>query len=278
MGRSSGNPIYAPGNVANALEYDSNPASLVTSVIGGFGHNTIVGNNAGDYIFGGTGGGNIIQGGSGDNTIDGGPGGNNTLVLTGDYANYRITAPSNQMLQIVDLRSGSPDGTDQVTEIQSFQFADGTYTLQQLEQAANPPVVISAGLNANNNPVEGTALTASINFAAPQDDEPASTITFTWYVNGNQAQTGTSATFTPVESDEGQAVSVTAGYTDQFGDAHEVTSAASNTVLEAPPTVAASGTPGSALPTSTRLRTKSLRHHLCSAPAIPTIPRSLPIR
>ena len=68
-------------------------ASLVTSVIGGSGHNTIVGNNAGDYIFGGTGGGNIIEGGSGNNTIDGGPGGNNTLVFTGDYANYRITAP-----------------------------------------------------------------------------------------------------------------------------------------------------------------------------------------
>ena len=57
---SSGNPIYAPGNVANALEYNNNAASLITSVIGGSGHNTIVGNNAGDYIFGGTGGGNAF--------------------------------------------------------------------------------------------------------------------------------------------------------------------------------------------------------------------------
>ena len=242
---SSGNPIYAPGNVANALEYDNNPASLVTSVIGGSGHNTIVGNNAGDYIFGGTGGGNVIQGGSGDNTIDGGPGGNNTLVLTGDYANYRITAPSNQTLQIVDLRSGSPDGTDQVTEIQNFQFADGTYTLQQLEQAANPPVVISAGLNANNNPVEGTALTASINFAAPQDDESASAVTLTWYVNGNQAQTGTSTSFTPGRNDEGQTISVNASYTDQFGNVHTVTSGTTSAVLEAPPMVTAANINGS---------------------------------
>ena len=236
---ASGNLIRAPGNVANALEYDNDPASLVTSVIGGSGHNTIVGNNAGDHIFGGTGGGNTIEGGSGNNTIDGGPGGNNTLVFTGDYANYQITAPSSQTLQIVDLRSGSPDGTDQVTEIQNFQFADGTYTLQQLEQAANPPVVISAGLNANNDPVEGRALTASISFADPQDDEPASSITFTWYVDGQQAQTGSSATFTPNENDEGATVSVSASYTDQFGDTHAVTSNTTNTVLEAPPTVTA---------------------------------------
>jgi hypothetical protein len=236
---SSGNPIYAPGNVANALEYDNNPASLVTSVIGGSGHNTIVGNNAGDYIFGGTGGGNVIQGGAGHNTIDGGPGGNNTLVFTGNYADYRITAPSNQALQIVDLRSGSPNGTDQVTEIQNFQFADGTYMVQQLEQAANPPVVISTGLNPNNNPVEGTALTASISFSSPQDDEPASAVTFTWYVNGNQAQTGTSATFTPVRNDEGETVSVSALYTDQYGNVHAVASGATGVVLQAPPTVTA---------------------------------------
>ena len=126
-----------------------------------------------------------------------------------------------------------------MTEIQNFQFADGTYTLQQLEQAANPPVVISAGLNANNDPVEGRALTASISFADPQDDEPASSITFTWYVNGQQAQTGTSATFTPSENDEGATVSVSASYTDQFGDTHAVTSNTTNTVLEAPPTVTA---------------------------------------
>jgi len=129
---SSGNPILAPGNVANALEYDNNPASLVTSVIGGSGHNTIIGNDAGDYIFGGTGGGNIIQGGSGDNTIDGGPGGNNTIVFTGDYSNYQVTPESNGAVQIVDLRPGSPDGTDQITNIENFQFDNGTYDLNQL--------------------------------------------------------------------------------------------------------------------------------------------------
>jgi hypothetical protein len=240
---ASGNPILAPGNVANALEYDNNPASLITSIIGGSGHNTIVGNNAGDYIFGGTSGGNVIQGGSGHNTIDGGAGGNNTLVFTGDYANYQVTAPSNQTLQFVDLRSGSPDGTDQVTDIQNFQFTDGTYTLQQLQQAANPPVAISAGLNANNNPIEDTALTATISFADPQDDAPASAVTYVWFVNGNQVQSGSSAVFTPGASDEGKTVSVTASYTDQFGNAHAVTSGTTDAVLAAPPTVTASGVP-----------------------------------
>ena len=167
---AAGDPILAPGNVANALEYQNDPASLVTSVIGGAGHNTIIGNDAGDYIFGGTGGGNIIQGGSGANTIDGGTGGDNTVVFTGDYSNYQITPESNGAVQVIDLRPGTPDGSDQITDVQYFRFDNGTYDLKELISGhlygglANNPAQDAYGLSqigsADGNPTEMLARNA----------------------------------------------------------------------------------------------------------------------
>ncbi|MFX6330756.1 hypothetical protein ABTF76_21110, partial [Acinetobacter baumannii] len=43
-------------------------------------------------------------------------------------------------IQVVDLRSGSPDGTDTIKNIQSFQFADGVYSASALI----PPTLIEA--------------------------------------------------------------------------------------------------------------------------------------
>ena len=46
---------YAAGNIANALLYDGNPASLIENAIGGTGNDTIVGNIANNHLTGGSG-------------------------------------------------------------------------------------------------------------------------------------------------------------------------------------------------------------------------------
>ena len=75
-----GNGHYAIGNIANALLYENNPASLIENAIGGSGNDTITGNTAN----------NKITGGAGNDHLDG-LGGTDTAVFSGLSTNYQIT-------------------------------------------------------------------------------------------------------------------------------------------------------------------------------------------
>ncbi len=67
-----------------------------------------------------------LHGTSANNTLDGGIG-TDTLVLTGNQADYTVTYDTvNQRYTVTDNRSGHPDGTDSVRQVEKFQYADGT--------------------------------------------------------------------------------------------------------------------------------------------------------
>src|SRR4029079_19154228 len=106
-----GNGHYAIGNIANALLYENNPASLIENAIGGFGSDTITGNTAN----------NKFTGGAGNDTIDGLTG-SDTAVYSGSSTNYQVTQNADGSWKVVDLRSGSPDGTDTLRNIEYLQF------------------------------------------------------------------------------------------------------------------------------------------------------------
>src|SRR6185312_239894 len=110
-----GNGHYAIGNIANALLYQNNPASLIENAIGGSGNDTITGNTAN----------NKITGGAGNDTVDG-LGGTDTAVYSGSSTNYQVTQNAGGSWTVVDLRSGSPDGTDTLRNIEYLQFNDQT--------------------------------------------------------------------------------------------------------------------------------------------------------
>ena len=92
------------------------------------------GDDAGDTIFGtgfnnemiGGAGNDIFYGGPKKNVVDGG-GGFNTVGYSGALSQYQISQSGNS-IEVVDSRAGSPDGTDQLTNIQSLQFADRSET------------------------------------------------------------------------------------------------------------------------------------------------------
>ncbi|WP_271570364.1 FG-GAP-like repeat-containing protein [Bradyrhizobium sp. CCBAU 11386] len=120
-----GNGHYASGNVYNAYLYNNDARSYIDNVIGGSGNDTIVGNTIANTLNGGTGN-DTITGGGGNDTIIGGAG-TDTAVYSGSEASYAISYNSTtQTFTIVDLRSGSPDGTDAVTGVENFRFGDGT--------------------------------------------------------------------------------------------------------------------------------------------------------
>src|SRR6201993_4557789 len=96
----------------------------------------------------------------------------------------------------------------------------------------------------SGNAVEGTQITAT----ETDPNAPANGITYTWTVNGSTVKTGVDAagkTYTPTETDEGQAISVAVSFTDTHGFAETGTKSA-GTVQESPTeqaTIALSGVP-----------------------------------
>jgi serralysin len=135
-----GNGHYASGNVYNAYLYNNDVRSYIDNAIGGSGNDTILGNAIANVLNGGSGN-DTITGGGGNDTIAGGSGAD-IAVYSGNKASYAVSYNSaTQTFIIVDQRTGSPDGTDMVSGVESFQFADGVVSSNFL---ANPPVSIEA--------------------------------------------------------------------------------------------------------------------------------------
>jgi serralysin len=100
----------APGAFCSVGGYVNNIGIFTTTIIegaiAGSGNDTIIGNSA-------------------NNTIDGGPG-TDTAIYSGIRSQYQVTLNQNSSFHIFDLRPGAPDGTDDVSNVEFFQFTDGT--------------------------------------------------------------------------------------------------------------------------------------------------------
>ncbi|WP_271614781.1 M10 family metallopeptidase [Bradyrhizobium sp. CCBAU 51627] len=153
-----GDGHYASGNVYNAYLYNGDTRSLIDNATGGSGNDTIIGNAIANVLKGG-GGNDTITGGGGNDTIDGGSG-TDTAVYSGNRANYAVAYNSaTQTYTIADQRAGSPDGTDTVTNVENFQFADGVVA----STAILGPLVTAPDFTAthNQNIAASTLFTAS---------------------------------------------------------------------------------------------------------------------
>ena len=88
------------------------PNTLIENVIGGSGNDVLVGNEVA----------NTLTGGNGNDDLTGG-GGDDRAVFSGAYASYQIST-NNGVTTIV-----GPNGTDTVSSVEYFFFADQTYRL-----------------------------------------------------------------------------------------------------------------------------------------------------
>ncbi len=154
---SLGGGHTAIGNIANALLYQGNTASLIENAIGGSGNDTITGNSADNHL----------TGGAGNDILDGGAG-NDTAVYTGLLANYLQVQNANGTWTITDLRVASPDGTDTLNNIEYLQFNDGVVAVGSAPtpSVAAPTIVsfstdtgvLGDGITSDNTPtLVGTA-------------------------------------------------------------------------------------------------------------------------
>jgi uncharacterized delta-60 repeat protein len=106
----------------------------IENLIGSIYNDTLTG-NAGDNVFSGLNGTDTITGLGGNDTIDGGAG-DDTAVFSGNFADYAISF-NGSSYTIMDS-TVDRDGSDTVTDVEHFQFADGT------RSDFLPPTLVSA--------------------------------------------------------------------------------------------------------------------------------------
>ncbi len=91
----------------------------------GDGDDVLDGGAGSDQLNGG-GGSDTLLIGLGNDALDGGAN-SDTVMFSGARANYQVNNLGNGVIQTIDLRSGSPDGTDTLVNMEGFVFTDGTF-------------------------------------------------------------------------------------------------------------------------------------------------------
>jgi hypothetical protein len=99
-------------------------------VDGGTGNDVIWTGDGDDTLEGGEGNDNLF-GGAGNDTLDGGSG-SDTALYSGNWSDYDITENADGSYTVTDTRAGSPDGSDTVSNVETFSFADGDKAADEL--------------------------------------------------------------------------------------------------------------------------------------------------
>jgi len=139
----------------NMAKYFANPALYIFA-----GDDTISGSNVGDVLFGydgndkiyGRGGADILMGGAGSDLLDGGDG-LDTAVYAGSKASYALNRTANGWT-VQDLRTGSPDGTDTLTNVERIAFSDGVVWLDGGSANATTSVTVAIHPDLSGNFVD----------------------------------------------------------------------------------------------------------------------------
>ena len=146
-----GNGHTAIGNIANAYLYNNNPASLIENAIGGSGNDSITGNAAD----------NRFTGNAGNDTFDG-VSGVDTAVYSGPANAYRVTQNADGSWTVVDLRTGSPDGTDTLKNIDFLQFNDTTVAIGTIPSPPLVPVPVISSISPDSASVGDNITNANV--------------------------------------------------------------------------------------------------------------------
>jgi len=166
----------AAGNIANSLLYNGDLRSLIENAIGSSASDLLIGNVANNVLDGGAGNDRLI-GDAGNDILKGGAD-SDTAVFTGARSQYQVTQLADGSLSVVDLRSGSPDGSDIAWNVEQFEFSDKKYTIADVLADPGPPlpetpVTPTAGLTLTgtsaNNTLNGAALNDIISGLAGAD-------------------------------------------------------------------------------------------------------------
>ena len=168
--------------------------TIIENVVGGAGNDVLIGNAYNNTIDGGAGN-DTITGGMGNDTIIGGAG-TDTAVYTGNLSAYALAYDAATQTFTI---SGGSDGTDKVTGVEVFQFADGTITAAALQNLATgvgvlPPIAVSIAADVLSQN-EGNSGVTDFTFTVTLDSAATSAQTVHYTVAGNGANAANAADF-----------------------------------------------------------------------------------
>lgn len=178
---------------------------------------TIIAGAGNDTIDGGAGN-DTITGGAGNDTITGGIGTDIVIYSSGNRSDYAVTL-SGGTYTLVDLRNSSVnEGTDTVTGVETFRFADGE--LSSVMVALNTPIFENfdngsltgwtGGTIVTSNADFGPFLTSATAFNNPGTIAPSlgiqnvQDVYKTFALSGNETSVTVSFTFNRIDSWDGE--------------------------------------------------------------------------
>lgn len=113
---------------------------------------------------------NTVRIGHGDNLIDGGAG-RDTVVFSGNQADFEIYMPTDDVWSVTDLRGGAfSDGWNQLSGVEVLQFADGARVLAPADLQLAGAVQDPAGNPAAGMPLRFVAETGEVHDGAVGPD------------------------------------------------------------------------------------------------------------
>ena len=163
--------------------------------------NTVTGNAGINTLTGGDGT-DTLQGAAGADTLDGGPG-IDTARFSGAQADYSVTPGTGGSFIVADTRTGAPDGTDTVRNIEFLQFSNITVPLGGGSNQS--PVAVADSVTTN----EDTVLSVPVSTLTANDSDPDSDpLTITGVggaTNGTVTLNAGNVVFTPASNYNGTA-------------------------------------------------------------------------
>jgi len=201
-------------NITDAGQVTVNFGSVIENLRGTAFTDYLYGSDTANFVAGGAGN-DVIQGFEGGDTIDGGEG-SDTVRYEGIFSDYTFRRASGAY----SVTKGSL--TDTLKNVEVISFSDKLIALTALNSAPTGLVLV-AGMA-----TQGQTLVASNNLA---DLDGLGTIAYQWLADGSAISGATGASLTLMQAQVGKAISVQASYTDGYGTAESVTSAATGAVI-----------------------------------------------
>ena len=179
-------------NALNAVGYATGLAianASQASLTGTHLDDALNGSASADGLNGG-GGNDILTGGQGNDSLDGGTG-TDTASFSGAWTSYNITTTGSAagLTTVADTQAGR-DGTDSVTNVETYQFSNGSFSVAQIANDAPVGVndagaVSEAGVLGDGTPTPGTP--AASGNVLGNDTDPDSPLGDTHSVSGARA-------------------------------------------------------------------------------------------
>jgi Ca2+-binding RTX toxin-like protein len=171
----------------------------------------------GDDAISGLGGNDAISGGAGNDTIDGGSD-TDTVAYSGLRSDYTVTEPGNGYLHIADKRGGSPDGIDDIVNVEKVSFGNGvTFSAASLrgaaEYAISDALTVAEGgalqfTITRSNATGNGAVTVSFGGTATSGEDYTAPSTLVQFTNGQYTRTVTVPTLTDTKIEPNETVTV----------------------------------------------------------------------